>query len=456
MSPAGITSLIASAAIALLGIIASYAAVVMGGTKTGAAISFLAASAPVLVAAAILAPFVFPFGLYAFVTPLDPLLLVTSAATLARVLGALSAAALLFYAVRRKRFADPDKSIAVWLLYYLWVSASAFWAIDSSRTFDMLPTALELFGLYLVVSLVRIDLRNLKAIAGFILAGGAVAALYLVYLHNTGVGIHEGRTYLKTDSLYWNPDFLAGALLLPLALATTTLIWNRKLLVRAGACAAIFVMLPAIVFTGARGPELAAVVMFVYLLFRERNKLQLGLLATAVAIVIAAYYAPSLSQRWSDAISTGGAGRTDIWHVGLVAFKQNWLFGAGYNNFPLAYNQAFLQVFQPFYAGWSRAPHNMLLGNAVELGVVGLALLLGAWYSQFRVLSRITPVDPRYGMRLCLEAALIGLFISGLFADMMVTKTLWLAFILVILTRNAGVVSAPAPSAVLRSEPAHA
>lgn len=444
--------------IAFLGIVASYAASALGGTKTGTALALLTAVGPLLLVAAIVSPIVFPFGLYAFVTPLDPILLVTSAATLARLVGAASAIALLFYAMRNKQFADPDKSVGVWMLYFLWLTASAFWALDSSRTLDLMPTALSLFGLYLVVAFIRIDIRSLKVVAGLTLAGGIVAAAFLLHLHNTGAGLHQGRTYLKTDDLYWNPDFLAGALLLPVALATSALLSGRNLALRAGALAGLLIMLPAVAFTGARGPELAIAAMFIYFLFRSPKRLQLALALTPLILITLAFSSASISERWADAFSSGGAGRTDIWHVGLIAFKQNWLFGAGFNNFPVAYNQAFLQVFQPFYAGWSRVSHNMFLGTGVDLGIFGLLLLLAGWFAQFRVLRNIGKDDARFPLRVALEAALIALFISGIFADMMLTKTVWLAFMLVILARNAAPVSAPAaPSnAELRNEPANA
>ncbi|MGZ3541035.1 MAG: hypothetical protein ACXVAF_07570, partial [Vulcanimicrobiaceae bacterium] len=45
--------------------------------------------------------------------------------------------------------------------------------------------------------------------------------------------------------------------------------------------------------------------------------------------------------------------------------------------------------------------------------------------------------DARYPMRVALEAALIGLFVAAMFVDMMIWKYLWLAFILVAMTRNA-------------------
>lgn len=444
-----------AAIVAFLGVIASFAASALGGTKTGTVLALTAAIGPLLLAAAITAPIVFPFSLYAFITPLDPILLFTSAATVGRVVGAVSAVALIFYAMRNKQFADPDKSIVMWFLYYLWLIASTFWAMDPSRTLLMLPTALSLFGLYLVVAFVRVDMRGLKIVAGMTLFGGIVAAAFLLHLHNSGAGIHEGRTYLRTDDLYWNPDFLAGALLVPIALSVTALLSGRNFWLRAGALAGLLIMLPAVVFTGARGPELSIAAMFIYFLVKEPKRMQLAILLGIMVLVTLAFSGSQISDRWSDAISSGGAGRTDIWHVGIVAFKHNWLFGAGFNNFPNAYDEAFLQVFQPFYAGWHRVSHNMLLGNGVELGIIGLGLLLAAWFTQFRVLRTIPKEDQRYPLRISLESAIIGLFISGLFADMMMTKTVWLAFMLVALARNAAPVRSAAPAidaTALRSE----
>ena len=47
--------------------------------------------------------------------------------------------------------------------------------------------------------------------------------------------------------------------------------------------------------------------------------------------------------------------------------------------------------------------------------------------------------DPDYALRLALEGALIGLFVAALFLDVMITKYVWLAFMLAALLRNAHV-----------------
>jgi O-antigen ligase len=159
---------------------------------------------------------------------------------------------------------------------------------------------------------------------------------------------------------------------------------------------------------------------------------------------------PGYFDRWALAQQNGGAGRMSIWHVGLLAFKQNWLVGAGYANFPFAYDRAFIHVYESFYAQWHRASHNIVLGTAVELGAIGLILLVAGWVAQFRTLRFIQPADVRFPLRLALEGALIALFVSGFFLDIMIEKYVWLAFMLVALTYNTSVPS-PAPTPAVES-----
>lgn len=437
-----------AAVVALLGLLASYAGVQLAGTRTGAVIAVGAVLGPVLLALSLFSPLVFPFGIYAMLTPFDAVLLVSSASTVTKILGALSAAALIFYLLRTKRAADPDRSIAMWLLYTLWLTSSIFWAIDTKMSLDLLPTALLLFALYAIVSMVRVQRPTLDTVSRFVMAGGVAASAYALYMYHNGVAIKEDRMWLVSGNVNWNPDHLSASLLLPLAIAIMTCVFGRTLWIRLAGLASIGIMLPTLVLTGARGPELGLLALIAYLIAREPNRAKLAWPVFAVLGIAIVAAAPTLMDRWSAALSTGGAGRTDIWHVGWEAFKQNWLFGAGFNNFPLAYDRVMLSVFQPQYIGWNRAPHNIIVGNSVELGVIGLVLLLLGWVFQFRALRAIGPDDPRFRMRLLLEGSLIGLFVSGLFADVMLTKYLWLAFMLVSLTRNAVPAGAPAQASI--------
>jgi O-antigen ligase len=188
---------------------------------------------------------------------------------------------------------------------------------------------------------------------------------------------------------------------------------------------------------------LAVAALVLFLIVRDPHRRVLAFGSAALAAVAALVAGPMVLQRFSEASVNGGAGRTDIWHVGWIAFTQNWLFGAGFENFAWAYDRAYMQVFQPFYTNWHRAPHNVFLGTAVDLGIIGLGLMLLAWISQFKLLDFITDGDARFGLRITLQASVVALVIVALFSDIMISKYTWLLFMLIVLTRNTRMESAP-------------
>ncbi|HEY2555235.1 MAG TPA: O-antigen ligase family protein [Candidatus Cybelea sp.] len=143
------------------------------------------------------------------------------------------------------------------------------------------------------------------------------------------------------------------------------------------------------------------------------------------ALVLGLAAAPLVWQRFSESFATGGSGRTSIWHTGLLAMADNWLKGDGLSNFAIAYNARYLQVFQRYQAGWSRAPHDIVISTVVELGIIGLVLLGVAFAAQFHLLARIGPDDELYDYRLMVTGSFIGLLIVAFFIDLMTYKYLW-------------------------------
>jgi O-antigen ligase len=338
--------------------------------------------------------------------------------------------------LRTKRWVDPPREVVIWVLYYLWMVASAFWAIDTNNTFKLLPTVLNLFALYIVVSLMRLDSKTLRIISGAVVAGATVASTYMLYMFETGQARVQERLWLRTDTVNVNPDHFAASLILPIAIAAIALLHAKSLLTRVTAIFCMGIMMAVIVLQGARGPEIALIAALGWIFIRDAKRWRLAGFFAVLAALVLIHSGPAFFTRWSDALSSGGAGRTDIWKVGWAAFKQNWLYGAGYNNFPLAYDKAFISVYQPFFEGWDRAAHSILLQSSVELGVIGLTLLLLGWWAQFRLLRHVGEGDERFPLRLAVEGSVIGLFICGLFALQMETKYVWLAFMLGIMIRN--------------------
>jgi hypothetical protein len=83
------------------------------------------------------------------------------------------------------------------------------------------------------------------------------------------------------------------------------------------------------------------------------------------------------------------------------------------------------------------------LHYAVELGIVGLLLLLGFWFAQFSALRVIGPSHPLYDYRVLLEGALLGLFVTAMFIDLFTYKYAWLIFAMAAQLRS--LATAPGP-----------
>jgi O-antigen ligase len=82
------------------------------------------------------------------------------------------------------------------------------------------------------------------------------------------------------------------------------------------------------------------------------------------------------TERLTTALSTGGAGRTDIWTVAATIYASHPILGVGWANFPIAYTGDVVRASGiGFYTYSAAASHNIVVGTAVELGIVGLALL---------------------------------------------------------------------------------
>lgn len=427
---------IAVACLAATGALAAWANVALAGTKTGLGLAVALTLGPALLYGAIVSPTAFPFGVYVLLVPLSEVLTLPAFGTVGRLLGGAAAGALFLYMLRTRRFMDPPRSLAAWLMYFLWAGASLLWAIDPGRSWEILSTSLLLFGLYIIVSMFPIKLAQLQSMVFATVAGGVIAGCYGIYLYMTGVNI-ANRLALSADNTTGDPNHVAASLILPLALAIHVLFWHRSVFVRFLMLCSSGVLLATIVLSGSRGAMLGVVALVIFLIIRDPHRRVIAMAGGVLAIAGAALAGPMLIQRFGQATINGGAGRADIWHVGWVAFTQNWLFGAGYENFAFAYDRAYMQVFQPFYTNWHRAPHNIFLGNSVDLGIFGLALIVIAWVSQFKMLNFIQATDTRYGLRLALQASVIALIVVACFSDIMISKYTWLLFMMIALTRNA-------------------
>lgn len=430
-----------AALVVLGGIVAAVAVSFLAGTKTGFVLALLAIGGPVVAYLAIVAPLVVPFGVYVAIIPFDNLLSISGFGTLTKILGILSGLALIFYLVRTRKAVLPSKSLLLWVALYIWAATTAFWAVEPDPLFTELGTSAGLILLYAAISVFPAD-RNVVRWTSFVaVAGGVCAAIYGAYLFHNGTDIYYGgRLRITNETGSIDPNHFAAALLLPIALCLTTLLHTRKLGVVVASFGALVLLFVGIALSASRGGALAIAAMIVYFLIRSRARIRLFCIIGASLIAAIPLSSQSdLVSRLGEAFDSGGSGRTAIWKVGLEAIKSHWLFGIGYGNFTVAYDKALLQTPHLMWADarWHSASHNLLVGTWVELGIIGLALLLAAWLSQFFMLRDIAPSEPEYPLRIAAEASVLGIFIAALFLDVMTYKYVWLAFMFLALLRNA-------------------
>jgi O-antigen ligase len=418
----------------LLGLALGCAALLLLGSRIGPIAALAVALLPLLAYFAITRPFIVPYAIYVLLLPFDNVLAFSSGTTLTKFLGIASAGAILLWGIGRHRLLAPSTTLWLCALLVFWMAASLFWAFDVKASMGIIPTYVGLFFLYVVLSVVRVERQDYAILLTAMVLGSLVASMYgIVVFHNQSatdaqaLADNLGRMEVKIGDNTIDPNAYSDAILLPFCVL---LIWGLRssgILPKAATLAGLVVMLGAVYVSASRGAILAIATAVAYLIVRSRYRFVLlaGALIPAILIFVTQ---SALIERFSDAQRTGGAGRMGIWSVGMAAFQHHWLTGSGIGNYRALYDTFFIQVYQRYSGGWGRPAHNLIIQVAVEMGVVGLVLVLTFWASNLFALRHIKPNSEWYDYRLALEAATIGIFVAALSIDLLWFKLTWLVF----------------------------
>lgn len=414
--------------------------------------AFVLALLPVMVYLALTRPFLFPFALWAALIPFDNLLAVGgSGATVTRLLAIVCGAALLFSVLRRKRLVMPPRALFFWLLFVTWSGTSILWAVNQTDAVNSFERIVQLVLLYAIVSVVPAEEGDVKVVITAAVLGGVASALYGSWLfHHQNANIAAAQQQFSRLQIDFGDrgidvNNFADALLFPaVALLFGVLSWKNtggRVL-----CALGFIgCMVGINYSGSREAFLALGAALVYMFVRlPKHRKPLAVIGGIAAT--ASLLQPAIWLRFAAAFSTGGSGRLSIWRTGLAAAKDHWLLGSGAGNFARAYDAVYINVFQPYGAGWSRAGHNIYLNALVELGAIGVVILAVALIAQFRSVDRVAAVEgPWRTYRVLVEASMIALVVASFFIDLVDYKYLWLLFCVMAMLRNAEPRRAPAP-----------
>jgi O-antigen ligase len=372
------------------------------------------------------------------------------------------AAAAIFVALRDKKALAPT---AIWslaparltILFMLLATVSIFFSVLHAGTLGIISgTVLSVsIGLALLVKAAR----NWAAVRRLLFGCVASAIVLAISVHLTSIAGRAG--YISS----LDPNDFAFVLsgLLPIVVAFFIVSRGTK---RFGyACASIFVLI-AILLTQSRGGLLGLVADILVMIFvlpaRRRGKLTSGLSAANIVarmLVLAILGAltwhtlPSSARERLATITSlssdynmqlTGTGRLAIWTQTLpLATHRPWGYGAG----------AFVTADGMFAGGRYNAPHNMFLQALIELGVLGMGLLLATIIVSFRYLFRASAgmVEPsdhdaleRRAFARGLLASLMGMCVAGFFLSELYSSAFWVVIILTGLVGRSA--AAPRPS----------
>jgi O-antigen ligase len=362
-----------------------------------------------------------PLVAFVFLIPVEEVI-VLGGGTLSRY------AAILFvvaYAVPRVgRLTIRAMPVAGWG-YVAWAILSLGWALDANETLLEIQTLVLLFITAVAIAVLVVDRPTIvrPLLWAYSISAAATAALGVYATVTSGaIGGANDRAAALQDQ---NPAYFAAILLPALVFGLFELIHGRQIVV---STAIAVLTAAAIAASGTRGAWVAVVVVVVvFIMPRLAPAKRVGaILVIATAGLIALQIpglAPFILERAETAVTTGGAGRTDIWSVGLTIYQSAPVTGVGLANFPTAYTpervrESDVGVYSANNPAF-RAPHNIVIGTLGEVGLIGLFLLT----------TFLLPLVLRRGWgpdAAVIQASLASLMVTALFLDVLNRKQVWL------------------------------
>jgi O-antigen ligase len=358
-----------------------------------------------------------PLVLFAALIPIEEVVVIDGFGTATKVLGILFA---VVYGVPRighlRLGAMPP---AAWA-YLAWAILSLGWAVDAGTSWSLLATLLQLFVIaFLVADYVVQRPGIVRPILWAYSLAAAVTALIGVqsYLAQ-GLGVARATAIQNQDPAQF------AAVLVPAVVFGLYELASGERRVLGGVIAVLAAT--GVVVSGTRGAWVACtVVVVLFVLPQLAPRARLAAVGAILVLLVIAYQIPGVpelvAERTGSALTTGGAGRSDIWSVAGTIYRSAPVLGVGYANFPVAYTSEAIRA-----AGISRylvlgaGAHSVLVSTLVELGPIGLMLL--AAFVLPLVLRRGWGADAA-----TIRAMLASLLILALFLDVLANrKQVWL------------------------------
>jgi O-antigen ligase len=324
--------------------------------------------------------------------------------------------------------------------------ASIVFSIYKSKTLSFIPGPVTLLlSIILLVKAVP-TVRDAERV----LVAMIVSAIALSI--GTLRAYQGGRAEIGTEASSYDPNDLAYVLIsiLPIAFAMFTVSKGLKKIALLGAIGA---MLVTVLLTGSRGGFIALAVVAIMFTFKPIGLAKDGRLkqvavggavarvaALAIAAMLAWVFAPpeikyrieTMSELGSDynMNMSDQSSRLLVWQRHSMATVRR----------PIGYGLGTANTVDGMFGGQYKTTHNTLVQTLVELGFLGLFLLLRCYYVSWRDLQAAerhskqsqappTPEQSRIALySRALRMSLVGNIISGFFLSQAYGPTLWVLF----------------------------
>ena len=253
--------------------------------------------------------------------------------TISRLVGILFAVT---YGVPRAgRLVFAAMPLGAWA-YVAWAVVSLVWAYDANTAWGQVLT---LFQLMLIAVLVADLVVQRPTVVRPLLWAYSVSAATTALI---GIGsfVTSGSVDVRAAAIESQSPAQFAAVLLPAAVFGLYEVINDRQRLLGGAIAMLTIA--GVVVSGTRSAWLAlAVVAGLLVIPRLQPRRQIAAIATIVVVLSLTLQLPGVAslvdERAATATSSGGAGRTDIWAVGVTIYWTAPVVGVGYANFPVAY-----------------------------------------------------------------------------------------------------------------------
>jgi len=312
------------------------------------------------------------------------------------------------------------------------------WGFDvMDSTMTLWGTLWQLLFFYVLLSVTEIREDEFRILLASWIVGNMFASCFGAYTFGWGgQKLNEGRLKIKfsPDNKLMS-DVFSASFVFPIAIMTMNSLREKWGLKKIGYILIFAVLLIGQFVVGSRGGLLADGLAAAYFFFKGRYRSQLLFLA-GLGLTVSLAFPTSTWGRFMRPDPSGGSGRIEIWKVGWAALKDHWLFGGGFAQFENLYDKYFLTVWNQYYEHWHRGPHNIVLQVWVEQGLIGLSIMLLAWWLTYRSMRHVPKGHALYDYRIAVEAGVVGAFCNALFVGVMLMKFTFWMFTIVALWRQ--------------------